>query len=104
VAQPGYGVEIGGGADAARVQVRTVAFRGASAPADSARDVDAETIWCGDLLQLQAEFAAGGGAIVIERALPVGAVPLKVINDASAAGEESRARSAPEARQRPFGA
>jgi hypothetical protein len=102
ISQPGYGVEIGG-ADAARFQVRTVAFRGASAPSDPVQDADAETLWCGDLQKLQAELAARGGAVVVERALPVGAVPLKVIADTSARDAESHVRSAPEARQRTLG-
>lgn len=82
--QPGYGVEIGGGADAARVQMRTVAFRGASDPADPARDRDAETIWCGDLDRLRTRFAEGGGEIAIETALGVGKVPLRVVTEIGA--------------------
>ena len=79
--QPGYGIEIGGGADAARLQVRSVAFRSASATVDPGRDRDAETMWCGDLARLRLQFAADGGEIVIERALAVGATPLRVVAD-----------------------
>ena len=87
-AEPGYGVEIGGGADAARVQLRTVAFRGAAAAADPVRDRDAETIWCGDLEKLRSRFAAVGGDVAIEQALAVGAVPLRVIADVAEPGLE----------------
>jgi hypothetical protein len=79
--QPDYGVEIGGGADAARLQVRTVAIRDPAAAADAERDRDAETLWCDDLARLQAQLAASGGGIEIERALPAGATPVKVVAD-----------------------
>jgi hypothetical protein len=38
-----------------------------------------ETIWCGDLGKLQASLADGGSDLVIEKALAVGATPVKVI-------------------------
>jgi hypothetical protein len=38
-------------------------------------------MWCDDLSALQAELAASGGEIVIEKARPIGATPLKVIAD-----------------------
>lgn len=81
--QPDYGVEIGGRVDSGRVQMRTVAFRSASAPTEVARDRDAETIFCGDVTKLQTLFAEAGGEIVIERALPVGAAPLRVVTESS---------------------
>ncbi len=86
--QSGYGVEIGGRVDSGRVQMRTVAIRNTAAPADVARDRDAETIFCSDMTKLQAQFAEAGGGIVIERALPVGATPLRVVPDASDTGDE----------------
>jgi hypothetical protein len=49
--------------------VRTGAFRGADVPADHVRDTDAETLWCGELQELQARLDAAGGGIQIERAL-----------------------------------
>lgn len=78
-----YGVEIGGRADSGRVQIRTVAFRNADTPADEARDRDAETTFCGDVTKLQARFAETGGEIFIERALPIGAAPLRVVTETS---------------------
>jgi hypothetical protein len=86
--QSGYGVEIGGRVDSGRVQMRTVAIRNTDAPADAARDRDAETIFCSDMTKLQAQFAEAGGGIVIERALPVGATPLRVVPDTSDTGDE----------------
>jgi hypothetical protein len=81
--QPDYGVEIGGRVDSGRVQMRTVAFRSAGAPTEVARDRDAETIFCGDVTKLQTLFAEAGGEIVIERALPVGAAPLRGVTESS---------------------
>ncbi|MCY0857411.1 hypothetical protein [Cupriavidus sp. D39] len=74
-ATPGYGVELGGAGDSARLQVRAVAF---SEVRDTSRDRDIETIWCGEFTRLQALVAQRGAGIEIERALPVGAAPLRV--------------------------
>jgi hypothetical protein len=74
-AQPGYGVEVAGGASAERLQMRVVAF--GDEAIDAARDRDAETLWCGDVASLQSRFAAAGAALTIEKAFPVGAVPVK---------------------------
>jgi len=95
--QAGYGLEVGGGVGSPRMQMRTVAFRSAGTPADTARDQDAETIWCGELATLEAQLAAVGGGLVIERRLPVGATPVKVITDTDAQrsqtdSEQARAR------------
>jgi hypothetical protein len=89
----GYGVELASPADAERLQMRTVAFRSGETPADPVRDTDAETLWCGDLQTLDARLAATGGGIEIERALPIGAVPLRVFPELAAepAGQVSRA-------------
>lgn len=86
--QPGYGVEIGGRVESGRLQLRTVAIRSPNTTADAARDRDAETIFCGEVAKLQAQFAENGGGIIIERALPVGAAPLRVVTDTSGAGDE----------------
>ncbi len=82
--RPDYGVELASPTDTERLQVRAVAFRSAEAPADLVRDSDAETLWCGDLHALEARLAASGGGIQIERALPVGAVPLRVVSESTA--------------------
>ena len=70
-----YGVEIAGSGE--RVQVRTVAFENAKRTLD--QDRKAETEWCSEIDAIR-EFARGRGAdISIEKAVPVGAVPLKVL-------------------------
>jgi len=74
---PGYGVELAGGADAERLQVRAVAFSG---DRDLNRDRDVETLWCGDFEKLRKLVSGKGNSIVIERALAIGASPLKVVN------------------------
>jgi hypothetical protein len=93
--QPDYGVELGGSGDAGRVQMRTVAIRDAGTPVDAARDRDAETIFCGEVAQLQEQFSHAGGEIIIERALPAGATPLRVVADASNIDDDYILRSAP---------
>ncbi|KWH04476.1 hypothetical protein WT58_23300 [Burkholderia territorii] len=73
---PGYGVEVGGQAQAGRLQVRAVSL---VASRDVARDKDVETLWCGDFDRLQALLAQHGDDLLIERAMGVGEVPLKVV-------------------------
>lgn len=73
-ATPGYGVEVGGKADTGRMQVRAVAL---GSERDRSRDRDIETLWCGEFSRLQALLHDQGTELVVERALGVGAVPLK---------------------------
>lgn len=75
-ATPGYGVEVGGQAEGARLQVRAVAF---DPSRDKARDLDVETLWCGDFQRLQALLGEQGDALLIEQARAVGEVPLKEV-------------------------
>jgi hypothetical protein len=71
-----HGVEIASAPDAQRLQVRAVAF----SPALSATaNLAAETAWCGDFGRLQEHLQQHAGDLAIERALRVGAVPLKVV-------------------------
>ena len=88
--QPGYGVEISGKIDSGRVQVRTVAIRSSGSATDSARDRDAETIFCSDVSRLQKKFGEEGGEILIERALAIGAAPLKIVSESSDVREDDR--------------
>lgn len=86
--RPGYGMEVrGGGAAAERIQMRAVAFEGTAAGNDTGRDRDAETLWCGDIMRLRAELGETGGRLDIEKALEIGAVPLKRV---AATGGPSR--------------
>lgn len=71
----GYGVELLGGSDAERLQVRTVAL---AQDRDTSRDTDAEHLWCGDFTKLQDDLALAGSRVIVDRALGVGTVPLKV--------------------------
>jgi hypothetical protein len=46
--------------------------------------------------KLQERFAEDGGGIVVERALPVGVAPLRVVADASGDDEEDTRGRAPD--------
>ena len=80
-ANPDYGVELGGGTKSDRLQVRAVAFGSAQSPRNASRDRDMETVWCSEFERLRTLVSASGGGIEIEHALPVGATPLKLIED-----------------------
>jgi hypothetical protein len=84
-ARPDYGVEVSSVGAAERMQMRAVAFEAGGHGPDPMRDRDAETIWCGDVSTLQERLAEVGGGLHIERALAIGATPLKrvVIDGAS---------------------
>lgn len=79
-ARPGYGVEVSGAADGRQFQMRPVAFTAPGAPADIARDRDAESIWCGQISDLSKSLTASGSGMEIVRALPIGATPLKRVS------------------------
>lgn len=75
---PGYGIELMGGGDTARLQVRTVAL---SADRDKSRDLDAESRWCSDFTKLKSELEKSGTNLIIERAKAVGEVALRVVEE-----------------------
>lgn len=77
--RPDYGVEVSAAGGGERLQMRAVAFDTSAGGPNPARDRDAETIWCGDVTTLQARLAKIGGSLAIEKALPVGATPLRRI-------------------------
>lgn len=85
---PEYGVELGGKVQSERMQVRVVGFGSSISPRDTTRDRDMETIWCGEFDQLQSLVAKSGGNIVLEKAMPIGKVPLKIIETGSVAATE----------------
>jgi hypothetical protein len=85
---PGYGIEVAGGTANERLQVRAVAL---SKSRDTTRDLDAESRWCQDFTKLQAELRVNGNELVIEKALPVGAVPLRVVETEAAEHTGTRA-------------
>ncbi len=83
-----HGLEIASAPNAQRLQVRAVAFSsGLAATANLA----AETAWCGDFSRLQEHLRQDAGDLAIERALPVGAVPLKVVQAPTTAAQERAA-------------
>jgi hypothetical protein len=73
---PGYGVELAGAPDAARLQVRAVTFTQIH---DKKRERDVETIWCNDFHKLQELINAKGGSVLIEKSFEIGALPLHIV-------------------------
>lgn len=101
-ARPGYGMEVrGGGQSAERIQMRAVAFEANGAGPDRGRDRDAETLWCGDISRLRDRLAEAGDEFAIERALEIGATPLKRVAIASDDGPTGTSLPAPGKRTRP---
>lgn len=79
-ANPAYGVELGGGTKSDRLQVRAVTFGSPTTARNPARDKDMEAVWCSEFERLRKLVSSSGGEIEIEHALPVGAVPLKLVD------------------------
>ena len=90
-AAAGYGVEISSAVGMERLQVRAVAF---DANRDAAGDIPAEQRWCDDFGALKGVLQAQGSEVVVERALGVGAVPLKLLPALSGEAER-RATTTP---------
>lgn len=90
-ANPGYGVELSGGSKSDLLQVRAVAFGNSTEMRDTSRDLDIETIWCGEFERLQSLIAEDGGHLAIEHARPVGQFPLKVVEDKKGTAGDSDA-------------
>jgi hypothetical protein len=97
--ESGYGVEISGKIDSGRVQMRTVAFRHPGKNIEAERDEAAETSFCSDISKLQQEFADAGNQILVERALAIGATPLKTVS-AGVRDEEAQRLAPPVIKQR----
>lgn len=86
-----HGLEIASAPDAQRLQVRAVAF---SSELAASANLAAETAWCGDFSRLQEHLRQDASDLAIERALPVGAVPLKVVEAPTATqGSPAAART-----------
>jgi hypothetical protein len=82
VRKPGtadYGVELAAPEDASRLQVRLVGAETPLQPRNATRDKDHETTWCSEFGQLRNLVAQAGGGIHIDRALEVGAQPVKTV-------------------------
>jgi hypothetical protein len=85
---PGYGVEVAGNPTSDKMQMRVVAF--ADAGMDVERDRDAESQWCGDVDQLKKRMKENGAELIVEKAVPVGAIPLKRVAAGDAADQMAR--------------
>lgn len=80
IAKPGatdYGVELGGPADASRLQIKVVGAEVPLMPRSSQRDTEQEQLWCSEVDDPVASLNRSGTEVTIERALAVGAQPLK---------------------------
>lgn len=89
-----YGVEVGAVADVARIQVQLVTFDQSEEAAKASRDRDMETIWCNEFNRLKYFLEECGNTLEIEKALPIGAKPLKRVEEAprnQAMKEQSKA-------------
>src|SRR5262249_46875552 len=78
-ANPDYGVELAGGTKSDRLQVRAIGFGNVQEQRDASRDRDVEVAWCSEFEHLRSLVAGTGGGIEIDHALPIGAVPIKII-------------------------
>jgi hypothetical protein len=76
-ARPGYGVELSGLIANERLQVRAMRFD--DVKGSGASDLEHETEWCSTFSDLRAILGQAGNKIVIEKALGIGARPLKVV-------------------------
>ena len=88
--EQGYGVELGAVEDAERVQVQLVAFEQTSTAFKTSQDRDRETIWCSEFSRLQSLLKESGTSLHIEKALPVGAKPLKQVQELSVTSKRSK--------------
>lgn len=79
-ANPDMGVQITGIDSAERVQIRPVRFGQTDTAADKSKDRDIETMWCSDFDRLKGKIGARQGALKIEQAHAVGAVPVLFVN------------------------
>lgn len=73
----GQAVELQGSAEDGRLQARAVAVAGESLGGKSDKQV--EEGWCSEFEKLQQKLAKAGGEITVEKSVPAGATPLKVV-------------------------
>ncbi|MCX7392527.1 MAG: hypothetical protein NTW75_00195 [Planctomycetales bacterium] len=76
-AKPGVAVELTGTGDGGRLQARMVALQGVSRGAGTDKQVEEK--WCTELQSLQASITQAGGALLVEKALAAGAIPMKIV-------------------------
>ena len=88
---PGVALELSGDSESGRLQTRMVAVQGETRDPQTDRQV--EETWCGDLEKLIETVSRTGGAVRIEKAQPVGAIPLKLVaDDSQEASSEMRSK------------
>lgn len=97
--RPEYGVEVGGGSGAARLQLRAVAFSSSPSQRDATRDKDMEAAWCDEFAQMRELAQSNGVAIDIEKSFPVGTGALKVVDAPNQVIEAETAADIPSIRQ-----
>ena len=76
-AKPGVAVELTGTGDGGRLQASMVALQGVSRGGETDKQVEEK--WCTELQSLQASITQAGGALLVEKALAAGAIPLKIV-------------------------
>lgn len=92
--RPDYGVEVTSSVADGRVQMRPVEFADEGTPQNKQRDTDAETIWCSEVGELTKRLREAEVELKIERAAPIGAVPVKRVAPLGE-GDRTRAREGP---------
>ncbi|MCW8444195.1 hypothetical protein OQJ05_09055 [Fluoribacter gormanii] len=75
----GYGIELGAASDAERVQIQLVSFEQTQNYLNSSKNLEKEKEWCNEFSHLKISLEQSGTMIDIERALPIGAKALKVV-------------------------
>jgi hypothetical protein len=91
----GYGVQVIGGAESKPLQLRAVGFGAHGAARDSARDLEAETLWCSDFDALMDQIASAEASFSVEHAVPAGQTPLKIVEETAHEGQRDGERRAP---------
>jgi hypothetical protein len=81
--EKGYGIELASVADAEKFQVQLVSLEQSAEAAKLSRDRDRETIWCSEFGRLQSLLEKSGSELIIEKAIPAGAKPLKQVAESS---------------------
>lgn len=90
-ANPEMGVEVRG---AEQLQFRPVRFGSEANAIDRSKDRDIEMVWCSDFEKLHKHVLAERGELKIERATPVGAMPV-LFEVESVASDQRRTTAAP---------
>jgi hypothetical protein len=90
-----YGVELAAPEDASRLQVRLVGAANPVSARSAGRDRDHEAMWCSEFGKLRELVADAGGDVVIERALAVGAQPVKTVAFEGIAATETEEAAQP---------